>query len=219
MSKKKKVSRSPKKALVDVVNATTEVSNSEVTTTHEQPPPEETELLADDDDLEDISFTYGWPPLVCVYGAAQHAFVPSGRPANRLIDFEIHETMKDAFWSPTRFVRAPGGSASGVAVSLSSLGGRTAFMGKLGDDEYGQSMLYFLNDKKVQTRSVKIDNQKPTAVTRMKITKRGGIKATSVKPCAEDCLSSSEINIDVLKEVRLIHFFRIFYSYLLHANI
>lgn len=199
-----KVPGSSKKARVDVVDA--EESISEATTTHEQPPPEETELLVDDDDSEDISFTYGWPPLVCVYGAAQHAFVPSGRPANRLIDYEIHETMKDMFWSPTRFVRAPGGSASGVAVALSSLGGRTAFMGKLGDDEYGQSMLYLLNDKKVQTRSVRIDSQKPTAMTRMKITKRGGIKATSVKPCAEDCLSSSEINVDVLKEVRWINF-------------
>ncbi|KAI5437896.1 variant 2 [Lathyrus oleraceus] len=29
------------------------------------------------DDGEDISYTYGWPPLVCCFGAAQYAFVPS----------------------------------------------------------------------------------------------------------------------------------------------
>ena len=40
----------------------------------------------------------------------------------------------------------------------------------------------------------------------MKIGKRGGLKMTCVKPCAEDSLSRSEIYIDVLKEVRDLNF-------------
>ena len=153
------------------------------------------------DDGEDISFTYGWPPLVCCFGAAQHAFVPSGRPANRLIDHDIHETMKDALWNPEKFVRAPGGSAGSVAIALASLGGKVAFMGKLGDDEYGQAMLYYMNVNKVQTRSVRVDSKRTTAVSLMKIGKRSRLKMSCVKPGAEDCLTKSEINIDVLKEV------------------
>ncbi|KAL0358203.1 UNVERIFIED_CONTAM: Fructokinase-like 2, chloroplastic [Sesamum calycinum] len=166
----------------------------------------EQELEFDIDDGEDISFTYGWPPLVCCFGAAQHAFVPAGRQANRLIDYEIHDRKKEALWEPEKFVRASGGCSSNVAVALACLGGKVAFMGKLGDDAFGQSLLYFLNINNVQTRSVRIDNKKATAVSQMKIGKRGGFRMTSVKPCAEDCLLKSEINIDVLKEAKMFYF-------------
>lgn len=158
------------------------------------------------DDGEDISFTYGWPPLVCCFGSAQHGFVPSGRRANRLINYEIHESMKDALWSPEKFVRAPGGSAGSVAIALASLGGKVAFMGKLADDDYGQAMLYYMNVNNVQTRSVRIDSKRATAVSLMKIGKRGRLRMSCVKPCAEDCLTRSEINIDVLKEAKMFYF-------------
>ncbi|XP_028801471.1 fructokinase-like 2, chloroplastic isoform X2 [Neltuma alba] len=158
------------------------------------------------DDGEDISFTYGWPPLVCCFGSAQHAFVPSGRPANRLLNYEIHERMKDALWSPEKFVRAPGGSAGSVAIALASLGGKVAFMGKLADDDYGQAMLYYMNVNNVQTRSVRIDSKRSTAVSLMKIGKRGRLRMSCAKPSAEDCLTKSEINIDVLKEAKMFYF-------------
>ncbi|MQM02213.1 hypothetical protein Taro_034978 [Colocasia esculenta] len=167
---------------------------------------DEGNLLAVHGEEEDISYTYSWPPLVCCFGAAQHAFVPSGRLANRLIDHEMHETKRDMFWCPDRFVRAPGGSSSSVAIAVAGLGGRVAFMGKLGDDEYGQIMLYHLNVNDVQTRSVKIDSSKSTALSRMKISKRGGLKMSCIRPCAEDGLLGSEINIDVLKEAKMFYF-------------
>ncbi|KAM0983763.1 hypothetical protein ACFX2C_011263 [Malus domestica] len=158
------------------------------------------------DEGEDISETYDWPPLVCCFGAAQHAFVPSGRPANRLVDYEIHERKKDALWAPEKFVRSPGGSAGSVAIALASLGGKVAFMGKLGDDQFGQAMLYYMNVKNVQTRSVRMDTKRATAVSQMKIGKRGRMKLSCVKPCAEDSLTKSEINVDVLKEAKMFYF-------------
>lgn len=162
----------------------------------------EQELEFDIDDGEDISFTYGWPPLVCCFGAVQHAFLPAGRRANRLLDYEMHERNKDAMWAPEKFVRAPGGCSSNVAVALASLGGKVTFMGNLGDDALGHALIYYLNTNKVQTRSICIDGKRTTALSHMKIVKRGGLRMNSVKPCAEDCLSRSDINIDVLKEVR-----------------
>ncbi|GAB2220610.1 hypothetical protein Droror1_Dr00008271 [Drosera rotundifolia] len=151
---------------------------------------------------EDISTTYGWPPLICCFGAAQHAFLPSGRPANRLPNYEIHRSMKDALWAPEKFFRASGGSAGSVAIAFGGTGAKVAFLGKLGDDDFGEAMLYYLNVSKVQTRSVRIDKRRPTAVSRMKIVKRGNLRISMGKPCAEDSLSKSEINIDVLKEVK-----------------
>ncbi|CAI9767960.1 unnamed protein product [Fraxinus pennsylvanica] len=165
----------------------------------------EQELEFDVDEGEDISFTYGWPPLVCCFGAVQHAFVPFGRRANRLLDHEMHERKKDAMWAPEKFVRAPGGCSSNVAVALASLGGKVAFMGKLGDDAFGHALIYYLNSNKVQTRSIHIDGKRKTAVSHMKIGKRGGLRMTCVRPCAEDCLSRSDINIDVLKEAKMLY--------------
>ncbi|KAJ8760436.1 hypothetical protein K2173_015103 [Erythroxylum novogranatense] len=167
---------------------------------------DESEIELELDGDNDISYTYGWPPLVCCFGSAQHAFVPSGRPANRLIDYEIHERLKDAIWEPEKFVRAPGGSAGTVAVALAALGGKVAFMGKLGDDAYGQSILYYMNVNNVQTRSVRIDSKRGTAVSQMKISKRARLRMICVKPCAEDSLSKSDLNMDVLKEAKMFYF-------------
>ncbi|KAE8657402.1 Fructokinase-like 2 [Hibiscus syriacus] len=166
----------------------------------------EEDLELNIDEGEDINFTYGWPPLVCCFGAAQLAFVPSGRPANRLVDYEINERMKGARWAPEKIVRAPGSCAGNVALALARLGGKVAFMGKLGDDDYGQAMLCYLNVNNVQTRSVQIDKKRPTAMSQMKISKRGRLRMTNLKSCAEDSLSKSEINIDVLKEAKMFYF-------------
>lgn len=201
----KKVRRRTKKK--DDRDVEDQGSEEEVTDHEESPFVANVEVEIEEDlelgmmEGEDISYTYGWPPLVCCFGAAQHAFVPSGRPANRLINYEIHESMKDALWAPEKFIRAPGGSAGSVAIALASLGGKVAFMGKLGDDDYGKAMLYYMNVNNVQTRSVRIDSKRATAISQMKIGKRGNLRMTCAKPCAEDSLSKSEINIDVLKEV------------------
>ncbi|KAK4479817.1 hypothetical protein RD792_015356, partial [Penstemon davidsonii] len=166
----------------------------------------ELELELDIDNGEDTNSNHGWPPLVCCFGAAQHAFVPSGRQANRLIDYEMHERMRDALWEPEKFVRACGGCSSNVAVALANLGGKAAFMGKVGDDFHGLALLLYLSENEVQTKSVCIDDKRATAVSSMKIGKRGGLRMISRKPCAEDCLSSSEIDIDVLKEAKMFYF-------------
>ncbi|CAL4943155.1 unnamed protein product [Urochloa decumbens] len=155
---------------------------------------------------EDIGEVNSLMPLVCCFGPAKYSFIPSGRPANRLIDHEIHDRMKDMFWCPDKFVRAPGGPSSNVALALAAIGGRVAFMGKLGDDEYGQSLLYHLNVNGVQTRAVCMDPSAPTAVSLMKVTSKGSLKTNCVKPCAEDCFLQSDINPSVLKEAKMFYY-------------
>ncbi|CAM0943930.1 unnamed protein product [Alopecurus aequalis] len=155
---------------------------------------------------EDIVEVDKLMPLVCCFGPAKYSFIPSGRPACRLVDREIHSRMKDMFWSPDEFVRAPGGSSSNVALALAALGGRVEFMGKLGDDEYGQSMLYHLNVNGVQTRAISLDPSAPTSMSLMKVTARGSLNTNCVKPCAEDCFRQSDINPDVLKEAKMFYY-------------
>ncbi|PUZ38039.1 hypothetical protein GQ55_9G165600 [Panicum hallii var. hallii] len=155
---------------------------------------------------EDIGEVDSLMPLVCCFGPAKFSFIPSGRPADRLIDHEIHDRMKDMFWSPDEFMRAPGGPSSNVALALAAIGGRVAFMGKLGDDEYGQSLLYHLNVNGVQTRAICMDPSAPTAVSLMKVTSKGSLKTNCVKPCAEDYFLQSDINPAVLKEAKMFYY-------------
>lgn len=194
--------RRSKKTIDDMIDEGSETELSE----REDDADSEKDLEFDAFGGEDISCTYLWPPLVCCFGSVKPAFVPSGRRANRLIDHEASERMKEALWTPEKFIRAPGSCVVDVAVCLARLGSNAALMGKIGSDDCGQALLYHLNDNNVQTRSVRIDEKRMTAMSRMKMSKRGGLRMTCINPCAEDMLTKSEINVDVLKEAKMFYF-------------
>ncbi|CAL2268269.1 unnamed protein product [Prunus armeniaca] len=164
-----------------------------------------------DSELEDyddgIDFPYDDPPLVCCFGAVQKEFVPTVRVSDNPMHPDIYSQWKMLQWDPPEFVRAPGGSPSNVAISHVRLGGRAAFMGKVGDDDFGDELVLMMNKEKVQTRAVKFDRNAKTACTYMKI-KFDDEKmwAETVKESAEDSLLSSELNLAVLKEARIFHF-------------
>lgn len=160
-----------------------------------------------EEDFDDgMDFPYESPPLVCCFGSAQREFIPTVRVSDRQMHPDIYSSWKQLQWSPPEFVRAPGGPPSNVAISHVRLGGRAAFMGKVGDDDFGNDLVYKMNLERVQTRAVKIDASVKTATSYMKLRFQddGGRKklvADTVKRCAEDCFSMSELNISVLKEV------------------
>lgn len=106
-------------------------------------------------------------------------------------------------WKPPEFARAPGGPPSNVAVAHVRLGGRAAFLGKVGDDEFGEELVLTMNKEKVQTRGVKFDPGFRTGCTYMKVKfgEDGKMKMETVRESAEDSLRSSELNLSVLKEV------------------
>ncbi|KAM0948350.1 putative fructokinase [Dioscorea sansibarensis] len=166
----------------------------------------------DEEDFDDgMDFPYESPPLVCCFGAAQREFISTVRVSDRQMHPDIYSSWKQLQWSPPEFVRAPGGPPSNVAVSHVRLGGRAAFMGKVGDDDFGNDLVYKMNLERVQTRAVKIDPSVKTAASYMKLWFQddGGQKklmADTVKRCAEDCFSMSELNISVLKEARIFYF-------------
>ncbi|KAF3795525.1 Fructokinase-like 1 [Nymphaea thermarum] len=166
---------------------------------------EEDEGGEDYDDMMDFPFES--PGLICCFGAAQREFVPSVRVSDRQMHPDIYSTWKGLQWSPPEFSRAPGGPPSNVAIAHVRLGGRAAFMGKVGNDEFGNDLVYKMNTEKVQTRAVKIDPSSKTAMSYMKIVcKDGKLSMKTVKECAEDSLKSSELNLAVLKEAKIFHF-------------
>lgn len=165
--------------------------------------PEETVKDEEDNDNEEEK---DWPPLVCCFGEALHEFVPTVRVSDRQMDPEIYSSWKGLQWSPPEFVRAPGSSAANVAIALARLGGRVAFVGKVGDDEFGHKLVLTLNINRVQTRGVKFDPDVDTGVSWMRLTygAGAGTKMVCEKPSAEACLLLTEVNLDIIKEACLL---------------
>ncbi|KAL6987716.1 Fructokinase-like 1, chloroplastic [Sarracenia purpurea var. burkii] len=200
-TKKPKRSRKPK-----TQNATIESNDnrenhkaSETATTNDE------EGEEDYDDGMDIP--YEDPPLICCFGAARKEFVPTVRVSEEQMHPDMYSQWKMMQWNPPEFARAPGGPPSNVAISHVRLGGRAAFMGKVGDDDFGKEMVYMMNKEKVQTRAVKFDENVKTACSFMKIKfDEGKMKADLVKESGEDSLLKSELNLSVLKEARIFHF-------------
>lgn len=149
-----------------------------------------------------IDFPYDDPPLICCFGAARREFVPTVRVSDNQMHPDIYSEWKMLQWDPPEFVRAPGGPPSNVAISHVRLGGRAAFMGKVGKDKLGDELVLAMNVEKVQTRAVKFDGNAKTARTYVKLNfDDERMWAETVKEAAEDSLLSSELNLAVLKEV------------------
>lgn len=164
--------------------------------------PELNPALVDYDD--GIEFPYDDPPLVCCFGAVQKEFVPVVRVHDNPMHPDMYSQWKMLQWDPPEFGRAPGGPPSNVAISHVRLGGRAAFMGKVGEDDFGDELVLMMNQERVQTRAVKFDENSKTACTRVKIKfKDGKMKAETVKEPPEDSLLASELNLAVLKEVTI----------------
>ncbi|KAG2329041.1 hypothetical protein Bca52824_000221 [Brassica carinata] len=182
-----------------------QTKKQQISTVTEETDPDSDPALADYDDGMD--FPYDDPPLVCCFGAVQKEFVPVVRVHDNPMHPDIYSQWKMLQWDPPEFGRAPGGPPSNVAISHVRLGGRAAFMGKVGEDDYGEELVLMMNKERVQTRGVKFDEGASTACTRVKIKfEDGKMKAETVKEPPEDSLLASELNLAVLKEARIFHF-------------
>ncbi|CAH8382680.1 unnamed protein product [Eruca vesicaria subsp. sativa] len=168
--------------------------------------PDSDPALTDYDD--GIDFPYSDPPLVCCFGAVQKEFVPVVRVHDNPMHPDIYSQWKMLQWDPPEFGRAPGGPPSNVAISHVRLGGRAAFMGKVGGDDYGEELVLMMNKERVQTRGVKFDEEgASTGCTRVRIVfEDGKMKGEVVEEPPEDSLLASELNLAVLKEARIFHF-------------
>ncbi|KAI4354626.1 hypothetical protein L6164_003475 [Bauhinia variegata] len=160
-----------------------------------------------EDYVDGIDLPYEYPPLICCFGAVQKEFVPTVRVFEYPMDPDKYSEWKMMQWKPPEFVRAPGGPPSNVAIAHTRLGGRAAFMGKVGDDDFGDELVLMMNMEKVQTRAVKFDSNAKTACTYMKIKfEDGKMRMETTKESAEDSLQLSELDLAVLKEARMFHF-------------
>ncbi|KAL5982845.1 Fructokinase-like 1, chloroplastic [Asimina triloba] len=211
-AKPKRRGRPPKPKSTTAVSST---SQKKATRSRKKPEPEKPQESTPaaaaaeegDEDFDDKADS-DYPPLLCCFGAAQKEFVPTVRISEVQMHPDMYSTWKSLQWKPPEFVRAPGGPPLNVAISHVRLGGRAAFMGKVGKDELGNEMVQLMNTEAVQTWAVKIDPAVRTAVSHLRIVFDDGAKmrAEVVKECSEDSLKEEEVEWVVLKEAKIFHF-------------
>lgn len=101
------------------------------------------------------------------------------------------------------------GSSSAIfASNLSSLGAKVAFVGKIGNDIFGDLVINSLNDKGVSTDFIIRDENLKTGAT--VVLNYDQDRANVTHPGAMEHLSINEITTDILKKARHVHISSIF---------
>jgi len=97
------------------------------------------------------------------------------------------------------------GSSSAIfASNISSLGAKTAFLGKIGNDKFGEIVLESLQKSKVDTSLIKIDPQLGTGATICLNVDED--RANTTYPGAMDYLTINDIGDESLKKAGHLHF-------------
>ena len=97
------------------------------------------------------------------------------------------------------------GSSSAIfASNISSMGAKTAFLGKIGNDKFGEIVLESLQKSKVDTSLIKVDPQLGTGATICLNVNED--RANTTYPGAMDHLTVDDIEDAHLKKARHLHF-------------
>lgn len=98
-----------------------------------------------------------------------------------------------------------GGSAANTIIGLSRLGMETGFIGKIGGDREGETLLENLNNEDVNTEGI-IQGSKGRSGTVHGYVDRKGQRALYVDPGVNDQINIQEINMKYVSNTKLLHF-------------
>ncbi|KAL5990926.1 carbohydrate kinase PfkB [Asimina triloba] len=105
------------------------------------------------------------------------------------------------------FLKAPGGAPANVAIAVARLGGRSAFVGKLGDDEFGHMLAGILKENGVSTDGVLFDTGARTALAFVTLRSDGEREFMFYRnPSADMLLKDSELNLELIRSANIFHY-------------
>ncbi|KAG9155120.1 hypothetical protein Leryth_011104 [Lithospermum erythrorhizon] len=123
-----------------------------------------------------------------------------------LIDF-VPDTAGVSLAESPGFLKAPGGAPANVACAITRLGGSSAFVGKVGDDEFGRMLVKILEENGVNSSGVCYDNHARTALAFVTLNGDGEREFMFYRnPSADMLLKESEINMDLIKNAKIFHY-------------
>ncbi|MFS7929568.1 putative fructokinase [Helianthus anomalus] len=105
------------------------------------------------------------------------------------------------------FQKAPGGAPANVAVGISRLGGSSAFIGKVGDDEFGHMLSDILKQNKVNNSGMRFDQKARTALAFVTLRADGEREFMFFRnPSADMLLRESELDMNLIKQASIFHY-------------
>ncbi|CAL0333230.1 unnamed protein product [Lupinus luteus] len=123
-----------------------------------------------------------------------------------LIDFVATETGVSLAEAPA-FKKAPGGAPANVAVGISRLGGSSAFIGKVGADEFGYMLADILKQNDVDTSGMRFDTNARTALAFVTLRADGEREFLFFRnPSADMLLHESELDISLMEQAKILHY-------------
>lgn len=105
------------------------------------------------------------------------------------------------------FARKPGGAPANVLAANSRLGGKTAFIGKVGDDSFGYFLRKTLEDLHINTTGLAIEPDIPTTLAFVQLDERGDRSFSFYrKPGADLMLQTSDVKEELATGCCILHF-------------
>lgn len=121
-----------------------------------------------------------------------------------LVDFSPVGTDADGY--PT-LAANPGGAPANFLAAAAKAGGRTAFLGKVGDDAFGRLLRDTLERAGIDTRGLIVDRETFTTLAFVTLDAQGDREFSFArKPGADTQLRFDELRLDLIDEARVFHF-------------
>jgi sugar/nucleoside kinase (ribokinase family) len=123
-----------------------------------------------------------------------------------ILDMFASEAGKD-FQTVSAFIPVAGGAPANVAVAVSKLGARAAFIGKVGEDAFGRRLESVLKLYGVETRGMRFDREHRTTLNFMTIPDPNRTEMLFYRnPGADMLLASNELDRELLASTAVYHF-------------
>ena len=105
------------------------------------------------------------------------------------------------------FARNPGGAPSNVLAMNAKLGGKTAFIGMVGDDAFGMFLKKAMEEARVDTRGLRMTRKYPTTLAFVQLTPEGERGFSFYRdPGADVMLTPADVDKKLLKDCHIFHF-------------
>ncbi|XP_009782121.1 probable fructokinase-7 [Nicotiana sylvestris] len=123
-----------------------------------------------------------------------------------LIDF-VPTVSEVSLAEAPGFKKAPGGAPANVAVGIARLGGSSAFIGKVGADEFGYMLSDILKQNHVDNSGMRFDTHARTALAFVTLRADGEREFMFFRnPSADMLLTEAELDKDLIQKARIFHY-------------
>jgi fructokinase len=104
------------------------------------------------------------------------------------------------------FYPKPGGACANVAVAVARLGKKSAFIGKVGEDAFGYSLINTLKQNGVETRGMRVDEKNRTSLVFIAMPDENSAEFIFYRnPGADLCLKTEELDLSLFDGAKAFH--------------